>query len=57
MKRVPAFDSLTLDAVRTRNLENENVFARHFTEFSMKLKAEGEMADEEKIKLLIPNSY
>lgn len=55
MKRVPAFDSLTLECCENEEFGDENVFARHFTEFSMKhSKLKAEMADEEKIKLLNP---
>lgn len=55
MKPVPAFDSLTLECCENEEFGDENVFARHFTEFSMKhSKLKAEMADEEKIKLLNP---
>ena len=50
-----SFDSLTLECCENEEFGDENVFARHFTEFSMKhSKLKAEMADEEKIKLLNP---
>lgn len=47
--------SLTLECCENEEFGDENVFARHFTEFSMKhSKVKAEMADKEKIKLLNP---
>ncbi len=58
MKTAPAFDAVDLKSPENEEFGDENVYARHFTDYSMKHSlAEGTMADPEKIKLLNPTKY
>ncbi len=58
MKTTPAFDAVDLKSPENEEFGDENVYARHFTDYSMKHStAEGTMADPEKIKLLNPTKY
>lgn len=55
MKSIPAFDSLSLDSCENEEFGNENVLARHFTEFAAQhSKVNGECADASVIRMLNP---
>lgn len=58
MKPTPAFDALTLDSPENEEFGDEQVMARHFTDFSLHhSKAGGEKADEQMIKLMNPTEF
>ena len=58
MKTTPAFDAIDLDSPENEEFGDSEVFARHFTDFSMKNDTKGgDMASEEKIRLLNPTEY
>jgi len=58
MKTTPAFDAVNLDSPENEEFGDSDVFARHFTKFSMEHDtANGSMADEKMIKLLNPTKY
>lgn len=58
MKAVPAFDTLDLNSPENEEFGDENIMARHFTEFSAQhSKVDGEMADQNVIKLLNPTLF
>ena len=58
MKPTPAFDALSMDSPENEEFGDEEVMARHFTEFAQKhSKAGGEKAEEEIIKLLNPTMF
>ena len=58
MKPAPAFDALTLDSPENEEFGDEEVMARHFTDFAVKhSKANGDKADDAVIKLLNPTVF
>lgn len=58
MKTAPAFDAVDLDSPENEEFGDENVFARHFTQYSLQNDtARGEMADDSIIKLLNPTRF
>ena len=58
MKPVPSFDNLDLHSPENEEFGDENVFARHFTKYSlMHSKEEAQMADPNIIKMLNPTKY
>ncbi len=59
MKPVPAFDHLDYTSPENEEFGDEEVFARHFTEFSYKHSKLDvpEIADEKMIKMLNPTKY
>jgi len=58
MKPVPAFDNLDLKSPENEVFGDENVFARHFTEYSKEHShCSAQLADEKVIKLLNPTMY
>lgn len=57
MKPVPAFDALDLSSPENEEFGNRTIFARHFTDFSLKnSEADGKMAEEEIVSMLNPLS-
>lgn len=55
MKPTPAFDSISLDSCENEEFGDENVFARHFTEFAAQhSKVNGELADAKVIRMIHP---
>lgn len=55
MKTTPAFDAVNLDSPENEEFGDSDVFARHFTKYSLTHDtANGNMADERIIKLLNP---
>ena len=58
MKPSPAFDSLDLKSPENEEFGDDQIFARHFTEYSHEHSlAGGDMADEATVKLLNPTKY
>lgn len=58
MKNAPAFDALDLNSPENEEFGTEEIFAKHFTEYSAKNSlVKGEMADEQTIKMLNPTKY
>lgn len=58
MKNAPAFDALNLKSPENEEFGTEEVFARHFTKYSADHSiANGDMADEQLIKMLNPTKY
>lgn len=58
MKNAPAFDTLNLKSPENEEFGTEEVFARHFTKYSADHSiANGDMADEQLIKMLNPTKY
>lgn len=58
MKTTPAFDAVDLNSPENEEFGDKEVFARHFTDYSMKNSTKkAEMADESLIKLLNPTKY
>ncbi len=58
MKTTPAFDAVDLDSPENEEFGDENVFARHFTQYSLQNDTTGgEMADDGIIKLLNPTRF
>lgn len=58
MKVTPAFDAVDLDSPENEEFGDESVFARHFTKYSLANdKTDGELASDEKIKLLNPTKF
>ncbi|MBR1757382.1 MAG: alpha/beta hydrolase [Lachnospiraceae bacterium] len=58
MKTTPAFDAVDLNSPENEEFGDENVFARHFTEFSQAHDtAGGEKASDEMIRLLNPTMF
>lgn len=58
MKPTPAFDSLSLDSPENEEFGDEQVMARHFTDFALQhSKVRGDKADDRIIKLLNPTEF
>ena len=58
MKPTPAFDALSLESPENEEFGDDEVMARHFTEFAEKhSKVGGVKADEQIIKLLNPTKF
>lgn len=58
MKPTPAFDGLSLESPENEEFGDDEVMARHFTEFAEKhSKVGGAKADEQIIKLLNPTKF
>ena len=58
MKPTPAFDALSLESPENEEFGDDEVMARHFTEFAEKhSKVGGVKADEQIIKLLNPTEF
>lgn len=58
MKPVPAFDALDLESPENEEFGTEEIKAKHFTVFAKEnSEADGEMADEQVIKMLNPVNY
>lgn len=58
MKPTPAFDGLSLESPENEEFGDDEVMARHFTEFGEKYsKVGGAKADEQIIKLLNPTKF
>ncbi len=58
MKPVPAFDHIDLKSPENEVFGDNEVFARHFTDYSMShTSGDDEMADEKIIKMLNPTCY
>ena len=58
MKPVPAFDALDLESPENEEFGTEEIKAKHFTVFAKEnSEADGEMADQQIIKMLNPVKY
>ncbi len=58
MKSTPAFDNITMGTPENELFGNEDVFARHFTRFSLERSlVQGEMAEDLQIKMMNPMNY
>jgi len=58
MKTAPAFDALDLDSPENQEFGDEEVYARHFTEYARQnSEADGDMAEDAVIKMLNATRY